>query len=129
MSSHESIAKLFRFCLVGLLCTLLNLSVLWLFTYRFGLHYLLSVIIAFFTINLVGFLINSRYTFKSQTAAGQQLAKYYLVMAVSLTVNLLLMNLLVDQLQINILTASLCITLMFITMNFLSHLNWTFAKK
>lgn len=129
ISRHAPIVKFLKFCLVGALCTLLNLIMIWLLTYKLNQHYIISATISFFTINLFGFIINRHYTFKAQAGARTQIAKYHIVMLGSFSGNLLLMTFLVELMRINILAASLCVTTVFLAINFLCHLNWTFSKR
>lgn len=120
--------RILRFGLVGATCALLNLALLFVGTDIIGLDYLVSVTIAFFAINLVGFLLNKHYAFRDrQPQVVRQAARYYVVLGLSLAANLALMGLLVDGLGVHYLVASVIVTVLFAALNFLGHLRITFA--
>lgn len=122
--------KFVRYAVVGGACTLLNLVVLWLLTSVLGLHYLVSTMISFFTLTPVGFVLQKLVTFRTpRAAAGTEWPRYFLTMGASFAANLGLMYLLVSLLGIWYLAASLIVTVLLLTTNFLANDRWSFALR
>lgn len=125
---HTIKSQLIRFLLVGGVCTTLNLLLLWSLVTHAGFHYLTAATACFVVINLAGFYMNRIFSFKAtHIGPGRQLAKYYAVMAASLTLNLSLMYLLVDLFSLHFLLSSMAVTLLFFAGNFLAHRFFTFS--
>jgi len=119
--------RLPRFLLVGGLCYLLNLSLLYAATAILGLHYLVSAFLAFALVNSLGYLINRRYTFRQESGLfWRGLLRYNLVTLSSCCWVLLLMYLLVSCLGMGYLTANIMISIGIAGYNFLLHTSWTF---
>jgi putative flippase GtrA len=122
--------QFFRFILVGSICTLQNLVLLYFLTSILKWHYLLSTSFLGVTVNSFGYYLNKRFTFKSNKFGVRLLLyeffKYHTVMLSSYLTILLLMYLLVDIFHIWYLLANLILTIVMTTYNFLFHRKWTF---
>ena len=122
------VATMLRFVVVGGLCVVLNLGVLYVGAGLLALNYLVSVTIAFAVVNWIGFLLNKHFAFRDrQPQIVAQAIRYYGLLGASLAANLMLMTLLVDGLGLNYLVASLFVSVLFAALNFLGHLRITFA--
>lgn len=119
--------RLPRFMLVGGLCYLLNLLLLYGGTTILGLHYLLAAFLAFTLVNSLGYLINRRYTFRQESGLfWRGLWRYNIVTLSSCCWVLLLMYLLVSYLGVGYLAANIMISIGIAGYNFLLHSTWTF---
>jgi len=123
-------ARFAAYAMVGGLCTLLNLAVLWLLTSGLGLHYLWSTMISFFTLTPVGFWLQKLLTFRTPRAAAPvEWPRYVVTMASSFAANLALMYLLVSRFGLWYLAASLVVTVLLLFANFLANYLWSFALR
>jgi putative flippase GtrA len=122
--------KFLTYAFVGGVCTLLNLAVQWLCTSVVGLHYLVSTLIAFFTLTPVGFWLQKLVTFRTpRAAAGIEWPRYFITMGSSLAANLGLMYVLVSLLGVWYLAAALIVTVVLLATNFLANDRWSFASR
>jgi putative flippase GtrA len=122
--------KFLRYAIIGGLCMLLNLAVLWLLTSVAGLHYLVSTMISFFTLTPVGFVLQKAVTFRTPRAAAPvEWPRYLVTMAASFAANLGLMYLLVSLLGVWYLAASVIVALLLLATNFLVNNHWSFALR
>ncbi|KAF1697890.1 hypothetical protein CSC62_08130 [Pseudoxanthomonas jiangsuensis] len=116
-----------RFCLVGLLSVGLNLALLAFLVGRIGLPYLMACLIAFFSLNALGYLLNKAFSFRLGAVPKlSEAGRYFLVMALSLVANLVLMYLLVDRVGLHYLLASAAISAMLAILNFMAHALFSF---
>jgi putative flippase GtrA len=122
--------KFLTYAVVGGICALLNLAVLWLLTSVLGLHYLVSTMISFFTLTPVGFWLQKLVTFRTPRAAADfEWPRYFVTMGSSFVANLALMYLLVSLLGVWYLAASVAVTLLLLAANFLVNNRWSFARR
>lgn len=122
--------KFLSYAIVGGICAILNLAALWLFTSVLGLHYLLSTLIAFFTLTPMGFWLQKLVTFRTPRAAARiEWPRYFTTMGSSLAANLVLMYLLVSVLGVWYLAASVVVTIALLATNFLVNDRWSFALR
>ena len=120
--------KFFSYAAVGGLCALLNLAALWLLTSVIGLHYLVSTLIAFFTLTPLGFWLQKLVTFRTpRVHAPVEWPRFFATMGSSLAANLLLMYLLVSVLGLWYLAAAVIVTVALLAANFLVNDRWSFA--
>jgi putative flippase GtrA len=122
--------KFLAYAFVGGICTLLNLAVQWLCTSVVGLHYLVSTLVAFFTLTPVGFWLQKLVTFRTPRAAAKvEWPRYFATMGSSLAANLALMYLLVSLMGVWYLFAALVVTVVLLAANFLANDRWSFAPR
>jgi len=122
--------KFIKYVLAGGTCTVLNLALQWLLTSAIGLHYLVSTMIAFFTLTPVGFWLQKVLTFRTpRFVAGVEWPRYFATMGASLAANVALMYLLVSLLGVWYLAAALIVTLALLVANFLVNDRWSFALR
>lgn len=119
--------KLGRFLVVGTLCTVLGLIIIWVLTGLLGIHYLVSTFVVFLTVNPIGYLLHRQFTFGSTSPHWiKQILRYYAVTASSLFSTLVLSALLVDGIGLHYLLANGVVAVAMVTFNFVSHGSWTF---
>ncbi len=117
-----------RFGLVGGLCYLTGLGVLYLGTDVAGWHYLASMCLALLIANFLGWALNRKWTFASRSPELlNELARYYGVNLSSHVVTLGLMALLVGFLGWNHLVASAVIAIGLMCVNYFLHRDFSFA--
>ncbi len=75
---------------------------------------------------LVNYLLNRRYTFRSEKRHGEALTKFLIIAALGLTLNSLLMLIFVEILNIYYLLAQVFSTGLVLIWNFLGNRFWTF---
>jgi putative flippase GtrA len=122
--------KFFTYAVAGGICALLYLAVIWLCTSVIGLHYLVSVLIGFFSLTPVGFWLQKLLTFHTPRAAAKtEWPRYFLVTAFSLAANLALMYVLVSLLGVGYLLAAMITALLLLAVNFLLNDRWSFAAR
>jgi putative flippase GtrA len=122
--------KFLAYAIVGGVCALLNLAVLWLLTDGVGLHYLVSNMISFLALTPVGFVLQKLMTFRTpRAAAGVEWPRYFATMGASFSASLGLMYVLVSLLGVWYLAANVVITLLIVAANFLVNLRWSFAPR
>lgn len=120
-------ARFAAFTVVGGLCLAANTVLLWVLTSGLGVHYLVSTVIAFFTITPLGFVLNKAMTFRTRREYTPiELPRYFAAMAFSLFANLALMYLLVSILGMWYLAASLAVAALLLAVNFLTSDRWSF---
>lgn len=122
--------KFLTYAVIGGTCALLNLAALWMLTSVLGLHYLVSTMIAFFTLTPVGFWLQKLVTFRTPyEAAPFEWPRYVLTMGSSLAANLALMYVLVSLLDVWYLAASVVVALLLLAANFLLNDRWSFRAQ
>jgi len=122
--------KFISYATVGGVCAALNLAALWLLTSGLGLHYLLSTLLAFFTLTPVGFWLQKQVTFRTpRSRAPVEWPRFFTTMGSSLAANLLLMYVLVSILGLWYLAASVVVTVALLATNFLVNDRWSFAVR
>ena len=89
--------QLFRFVVVGVVCTLINFGVFYLLFALLGINYLFSSASGFIAGVIFGYPINRLWTFEVAKAGGGSFFKYLMVYLLSLAISLLLMALLVQR--------------------------------
>lgn len=122
--------RFIKFFLVSGIATILNFGVFYSLHKLFFLDYRLASGIGFFSGVVLGYFLNSRWTFKNNDEANpkKQFVKYYFVYFFSLGVNILFIDILVEYFKIypslaNIIT----IGITFIS-NYLGTKYWVFKK-
>ena len=102
---------------------------LYLGTEKLGLHYLVSMAIALVLVNVLGWLLNRRWTFSP--SGGSPLAefsRYFFANISGFFLTMLLMGILVSWLAMNYLLASALIALAMMFVNFVIHRYWSFTS-
>lgn len=127
--SRSTMRKFVRFLGVGSLMMVLNMVMLYGMVDLLGWPYLLATTLAFFALNLPGYILNKAFTFKlGRELLGKELTRYYLVMAVSLSLSLILMYLFVEIAGFNYLVASIFVSGMVAFLNFFGHSRYSYVS-
>ena len=120
--------RFWRFCLVGGFCVFLNISILYVLVYCLGFNYLVAAALGFFVLNAFSYCINKSFSFGiSGGFVFFEFVRYFLVMAISLGLNLILMWVLVSA-GVGVLAASLILSVGLAALNFSAHNIFTFKS-
>lgn len=120
-------SRFWRFALVGGAFAIVNLILLRMLVGGLGVDYMWACLIAFILLNFASYLINKRVTYGLDSRVrARELARYYLVMAISLIFNLSMMYVLVEMVGFGYLEASVCVTVLLAFANFWAHSSLTF---
>lgn len=111
--------QVFRFIVVGLVCTLINYGVFYLLFALLGVNYLLSSASGFIAGVVFGYPINRLWTFEVSKAENSSLLKYFIVYLISLAISLLLMAVFVQNFGIGAQIANVICILVTTCTNFL----------
>ena len=90
--------RLFRYLTAGGTSAVVDLGLLYIFTDIFDIHYLISAVIAFLASFAVSFALQKFWTFQDHSVehVHRQATVYFIVAAVNLLLNTILMYVLVD---------------------------------
>lgn len=105
----DCLLQLARFCAVGMTCLVLSLAVLVGLHDLAGVNYLVAYIASFVAGNVVGYLLNARFTFFAGSVSHAGAARYLMVNAVMLGVSTAALKLLVGGLGMWYLAAAILI--------------------
>ena len=126
----QKLLEFVRFLIVGGLCYLLGLALLYVFTEHLGLHYLVSLVIAMLILSTIGWAMNRSWAFRSTDPKWLAEAQRYVAANLSAwLITLALMALLVSGLGVNYLHASAVVAALMAIFNYLLHRHWSFRKK
>lgn len=115
---------------MGGACYCAGIVLLYLGTEKLGLHYLVSMAIALVLVNILGWLLNRRWTFlPSGSSPLTEFFRYFLANISGFFLTMLLMGILVSWLGVNYLLASALIALAMMFVNFFVHRYWSFANQ
>ncbi|TAH25713.1 MAG: GtrA family protein [Cytophagales bacterium] len=122
--------KFVRFFLVSAIATTLNFAVFYALHKFFFIDYRLASGIGFFSGVLLGYFLNSRWTFKSSDDANprKRFLKYYCVYLFSLGVNILMIDILVEYVGIYPSLANIITIGFTFVSNYLGTRFWVFKK-
>ncbi len=127
---RKVIDEFLKFGLVGIMGTLVNLIVLYIFTEFVGVYYILSAIIAFLVAVTHNFILNKLWTFREKIhyLFAKKYMQFFIVSIFALLVNLLFLYIFTEFLNIYYMVSQvLAIGISFIA-NFIGNKIWTFKK-
>ena len=95
---NENFRQYIRFGIVGTFGTLLNLTILFVFTDIFGIYYIYSEVVAFIASVIHNYLLNKKWTFKEsiQEEFVPKLINYTIICIFVLIINLTVLFILVE---------------------------------
>jgi putative flippase GtrA len=122
---RRRLLQLRRFCLIGLTCLALSLTILAGLHALAGVNYLIAYVVAFIGSNLIGYLLNARFTFAVKSD-HRGAARYAAVNAALLCLNTAAMKLLVGALGIWYMAAALLLAAANAPIGFLAQRLFTY---
>jgi dolichol-phosphate mannosyltransferase len=126
----EDFIQFFKFALIGVLNTIINLFVLYIFTEFFHIYYLISAVFAFLFAVTNSFIFNKIWTFKEKISynAYNKYFKFILISVVALIVNLVILYSFTEFLHIYYLVSQMMAIVLSFWINFVGNKLWTFKK-
>ena len=124
------ITEFFKFAFVGLIGTIINLAVLYVFTEFLGIYYLFSAVVAFILAGSNNFILNKIWTFKERIKDKilSKYIKFFFISIVALSVNLFFLYIFTEFLGIYYMISQILAIGIALTINFLGNKIWTFRK-
>ena len=116
-----------RFCLVGSVGTAAHYSALVAIVHLQGKP-MIGSIVGFVLGAMVNYVLNYRYTFKSEQRYPVTLAKFFATACAGLALNTLIMGLLISLLNVHYFVSQLLATAGVVLWNFTVNLRWTFHR-
>ena len=130
--THEKHLEVFKFAAIGILNTLVDVSVSFALNGFFGIYYALCQIVGYSAGTLNSFFLNKFFTFKSR-GVGQnsyrQLLRFIVINLISLGATLLALRLLIDVLFINFYISKAIVTFLSLFINFVGSKFWVFTGR
>lgn len=117
-----------KFAVVGVINTLINLVVLFVFTEYLGLYYIYSAIIAFLFAVTNSFILNTIWTFNSKIShkTTKRYTKFFIVSLMALMVNLLILYSLTEYFKLWYMLSQIIAIAISLWVNFFGNKNWTY---
>ena len=116
-----------RFFTVGLVCALTHNAIMiggdWA-----GLHYVVSSLISFAVVVLLGFWLHSSWTFPDAQRSRVSFARYAGTMALNLPLSIALMFVFVDLAHLPVVIAAPLVTVLLAAFNFVAG-RWALARR
>ena len=118
-----------KFVIVGFSNLFIDFSIYLLLTRLAHFHYLWANILSFTAATINSFFLNKKWTFRDTSRDyRRQYAKFYLVSAVGLGLNQLILFLLIESWHLYDILAK-CVAVVFVTFwNFIANRFWTFRE-
>lgn len=87
----------FRFAFIGGFCALLDLALLYTLTDLFNIWYILSGIVSFLTVSVIGFYLNKKVVFRLHNSASFILySKFLIIILIGMIINNLFLFIFTD---------------------------------
>jgi len=126
----EVILQFFKFAFVGLIGTIVNVSIMYTLTEYLGVYYVISAFFAFCIAVTVNFIFNKVWTFreKIQDRIIKEYNIFFLVSLSALSVNLLFLYIFTEFLGIYYIISQIIAIGISLMINFIGNKIWTFQK-
>lgn len=132
VARHVTVRQFIKFSMVGVVNTTTDFFIYFTLTrlWDFWLErYLAAAFLAFVTANIVSFILNRRWTFRTERARIHlQYSKFFLISLVGLSLTLMFMYLAVDRLGIWDVIAKPIVVFVVSLWNFGANKFWTFSS-
>ena len=126
LNSRQHFSRFIRFCLVGGVATAIQYALLILLVRGAGMAPTPASSIGFVVSAGANYLLNYRFTFRSDRPHGPAVAKFGLLAGTGLLINAVIMRLMVGA-GVHYLLAQLCATAVVLFWNFVGNSVWTFG--
>lgn len=125
---NAAFRKFFKYFCVGIVFTGLNIALLKILVDALDFSYIGACLVSFFFLNALSYYVNKIHSFEQGYIwENRKALRYYIVMGLSLLVNLSAMWVLVEIFSFQYLMASFMISLALAFVNFICHLLYTFS--
>lgn len=124
----KSLKQFFMYALIGVLVTLINLVVLYLFTDLIGVYYLISAVFAFCVADIVKYVLHKSITFKGSLNKGffRGYVNFLSVSLSALLINLFFLYFFTDIVGLYYLISQILASAISLWVNFIGNKFWTF---
>ena len=124
---HKKFGKPLRYMLIGGICGMLDLLLLYVFVNYFHIWYLHAAITSFIIVLMIGYSGQKYFTFKNyKENYKEQLAVFFVVAGIGLIMNTFLMFLFVSLMNIWYILASIIVKFIILIWNYFANKNITF---
>ena len=123
---RSHLSRFLRFCTVGGVATAIQCAVLILLAHAFRMAPTPASSIGFVLSAGVNYLLNHRFTFRSNRPHGAAVAKFALLAGTGLLINAAVVHLMVGV-GVHYLIAQVCATVLVLFWNFIGNSVWTFG--
>lgn len=129
--SKPFIKQLIKFAFVGAIGTIINLTILYIFTEFFLVYYIISEIFAFIAATINNYILNKFWTFKEKLHEKliKKYVKYIAISLIALILNISILFILVEYFYLWYIFAELVAIFGAFMINFMGNKLWTFKKK
>lgn len=124
---YSKYGNFIKFCVVGGMNTGVSLVFYWLLL-KLGMHYLYANGVGYIAGVLTGYILSSKYVFKTKKTVGTFL-KFIFVYLITFVVNIALMYILVDKLLFSEIIAPVIVIMINLIINYFLNKMWTFRLK
>ena len=130
LKQKKTIKQYPKFFIAGLICAIVNLSILYSLTELVGFHYLISAIIAAIISSSCNFVINKTWTFKEdfEEKFFEKYFKFSIVRFIAVTIGLGLLFLLTEYAHIYYIYSQIIAIALVGVISFLAYKVWVFEK-
>ncbi|MEK6860293.1 MAG: GtrA family protein [Nanoarchaeota archaeon] len=130
MRKKEDVIQFLKFIIIGIINTLVNLSVFYILTDVIGVYYMVSAVIAFMFAVTNSFILNKTWTFEEHLnyKTSSKYFKFIVISVIALVFNLILLYVLVEYFAVNHMIAQVCGVFLNFLINFFGNKLWTFKK-
>jgi len=126
----QEFRQFFKYCLVGISGTLIDLISLYIFVEYVGIAIIPAAVLSFLLAVTNNFTFNKKWTFKSKSRNIKKLyIKFLIVSTVGLGLTIAFMYVFVNILEIWYMLAKVFTSIVVLTWNFLGNKTWTFKLK
>lgn len=124
------VAEFFKFASVGVTGTVINVTVLYVFTEYYGLYYLYSAISAFGIASTFNYIFNKIWTFEEKIGNEiiNKYLKYLLISLIALFINLIFLYIFTEFFKIYYIFSQILAIGVSLIINFIGNKIWTFKK-
>jgi putative flippase GtrA len=129
--SNENHLEIFKFLAVGVLNTLVDISVAFVLNGFFGIYYVICQIAGYSTGTLNSFFLNKFFTFKNKGNKHnslQQFLRFIVINLISLGATLLALRMLMDVFLLNFYISKVIVTFLSLFINYIGSKFWVFRK-
>ena len=130
LTQKRTIKQYQKFFVSGLICAVINLSILYTSTELIGIHYILSAVIAAAISSTCNFVFNKTWTFKEdfEDKFFEKYLKFGVVRVVVVGIGLILLFLLTEYAHIYYIYSQIIAIAVVGTISFIAHKVWVFEK-
>lgn len=130
LKQKKTIKQYPKFFISGLICAVINLSILYTSTELIGIHYIISAIIAAVISSTCNFVFNKTWTFKEdfEDKFFEKYLKFSIVRVIAVSIGLGLLFLLTEYAHIYYIYSQIVAIAVVGTISFFAHKIWVFEK-